>query len=535
MNRHQLVFKNKNAFSKKKNKNSHISSKKVFEELRQERSLQRTLNKIINNNSDLFADFLVSKDTFSSEIDLDILIKEQQTDVILSQFIEILKKNNNRLYKYTNDLDLQLHDLPPHQRRLIVKTKFEKNLLWYIFENRETNKEEYKLFVPPKLKRRILDHYHNISNIHNGELRMLLMIKRSFYWYKMHMDIKQYCRTCEICQMSGSKRKNKKAGRLQLFPAQHFNEMIAVDLVGPLPVTIRNNKYLVTIIDRFTRYCRMIPISDIQALTVCKAILNEWFYRLGIPKKLLSDRGSQFTGEVMQTISHILGFKKLFTTAYHPQCDGMIERLHRWLKSKLRITASVQELEFEKGIGNWDDFINVIEFHYNNTTNRMTGFAPYELVFAHDPTDLLAISLRLNRGLYDLKDPNTKIYLQNLKDLLACKTLKATKSSEKYDNIRKRYYDKSHKHVKFNVGDVVILFIGDKFVGNKKKLLNLYDGPYIIMEKMGDVNYKIARVSNKNDLLTVHVSKLEKFYTDPSYYENRKITIPIDAFEALEN
>ena len=443
-----------------------------------------------------------------------------------------MKKHNGRIDKYTNDINLALYDLPPRQRRLITRTKFEKNLLWYIFPNTQTDKEEYKLFVPSKLTRRVMDHYHNLSNIHNGELRMLLMIKRSFYWYKMHMDIKQYCRTCKTCQMSGSKRKNKKAGHLQLFPAQHFNEMIAVDLVGPLPVTIQNNKYLVTMIVRFTRYCRMIPVKDIRAITVCKAILNEWFYRLGIPKKLLSDRGSQFTGEVMQTIAHILGFKKLFTTAYHPQTDGMIERLHRWLKSKLRITASVQNLAFEDGIGNWDDFINVIEFHYNNTTNRMTGFAPYELVFAHDPTDLFAISLRLNRG---LKDPDTKIYHKNLKDLLANKTLSTKKAQESYDDIRKRYYDKKHKKVNFKIGEIVILYIGDKFIGNKKKLLNLYDGPFIVKEILGNVNYKIARLSNKNDLATVHVSKLEKFHTDPLYYENRKITIPVDAFDALNS
>lgn len=349
------------------------------------------------------------------------------------------------------------------------------------------------------------------------------------------MDIKQYCRTCHTCQMSGSKRKNKKAGHLQLFPARHFNEMIAVDLVGPLPVTIHNNKYLVTMIDRFTRYCRMIPVSNIRAITVCKAILNEWFYRLGIPRKLLSDRGSQFTGEVMQTISHILGFKKLFTTAYHPQTDGMIERLHRWLKSKLRITASVQNLEFENGIGNWDDFINVIEFHYNNTVNRMTGFAPYELVFGHDPTDLLAISLRLNRGLYDLKDPDTKTYLKNLKNLLDSKNLQAQACQKNYDEIRKRYYDKSHKKVSFNVGDIVILYIGDKFVGNKKKLLNLYDGPYRVTDKLGNVDYKIARLSDKTDLTNVHVSKLEKFHADPAYYEKRKISIPANAFADLSD
>ena len=505
----------------------------MLNEIDKENTLQKQFHKLVNHNLDIYEQFIVTQDTFNSEVDINILKDEQQNDPILKQFIEILVKHNGEVKKVTPDILRELHDLPPHRRKLISQMRLRKGLLWYLFLDTKQKKYNWKLVVPPALRKRILEHYHNLSNIHNGELRMTVMIKRTFYWYKMHADINLFCRTCKTCQMSGNKRKNKRAGLLKLFPARHFNEMVAVDLVGPLPVTISENRYLVTMIDRFTRYCRLIPVNNIKAITVVKAILNEWLYRLGIPKTLLSDRGSQFTGEVMTTISHILGFRKIFTTAYHPQTDGMIERLHRWLKSKLRITASVQNLNFEDGSGNWDDFISVIEFHYNNTKNRMTGFAPYELVFGTDPNDLLAISLKLNRASFDLKDKDTMSYLSKLKDLLENKTLAAHSHQENYDKIRKKYYDKSHKDVKFKLGDIVILYVGDKYIGNKKKLLNLYDGPFIIREKKGNLNYKISRVSNETDLAIVHVSKLEKFHEDPNFYVQRKINIPSDAHQHL--
>ena len=163
----------------------------------------------------------------------------------------------------------------------------------------------------------------------------------------------------------------------------------------------------------------------------------------------------------------------------------------------------------------------------------MTGFSPFELVFGTDPNDLLSIHLKLNRGLYDLKDPDTTKYLSNLKELLANKTLEAHHSQEKYDSVRKKYYDKSHKKVNFKIGDIVILYIGDKYVGNKKKLLNLYDGPFVIRDIKGKVNYKISRLSDESDLATVHISKLEKFHSDPEFYAKRNITIPATAYQDL--
>ena len=161
----------------------------------------------------------------------------------------------------------------------------------------------------------------------------------------------------------------------------------------------------------------------------------------------------------------------------------------------------------------------------------MTGFAPYELVFGTDPNDLLSISLKLNRAQFDLKDESYSKYLEKLRNLISNKTIAARNSQHQYDRVRKKYYDKSHGEVKFKVGDVVILYIGDKYIGNKKKLLNLYDGPFVIRDVKSNVNYKISRLSDETDLAVVHVSKLEKFHTDPSFYMNRKIQIPNNAHD----
>ena len=208
----------------------------------------------------------------------------------------------------------------------------------------------------------------------------------------------------------------------------------------------------------------------------------------------------------------------------------MIERLHRWLKSKLRATAIQQEENYEDGTGNWDDYIPIIEFHYNHTRNHMTGYSPFELVFGTDPFDPIAIKLRLNRGLLDIqvKNKDFKQYLMNLKELLNNKVLEANRRQDKYDSSRKSLYDRTHKTVTFNVNDLVMLYIGDRYTGNKKKLLSLYDGPFTVREVKNGVNYKISRTDDPDDIAVVHVSKLERYYETEEEYIKRGMNVPVN-------
>ena len=111
-------------------------------------------------------------------------------------------------------------------------------------------------------------------------------------------------------------------------------EHIHMDIVGPLPVS-RGYKYLLTIIDRTTRWPEVYPLRNISSETIVKSFIENYIPRFGIPLKITVDRGAQFTSCLFSDLSKILGIQKIHTSAYHPQSNGMIERFHRQLKTSI--------------------------------------------------------------------------------------------------------------------------------------------------------------------------------------------------------
>ena len=120
----------------------------------------------------------------------------------------------------------------------------------------------------------------------------------------------------------------------QFVPSTRRFDHIHVDIVGPLPPS-QNDRYLLTVVDRFTRWPEAIPLVDAQTTTCARALALHWIARFGVPAELTSDRGSQFTSELWTTLSQLNGRRLHRTTAYHPQSNGIVERFHRHLKYAL--------------------------------------------------------------------------------------------------------------------------------------------------------------------------------------------------------
>ncbi len=142
-----------------------------------------------------------------------------------------------------------------------------------------------------------------------------------------------WCRACIPCAQN-------KIGRHTRAPLREFRQadrfqQVHLDLVSPLP-ECKGFKYLLTVVDRFTRWLEAFPLADATSATCARAFIRGWISRFGVPEVVVSDRGTSFTSRMWDDLSNLLGFKPHFTTAFHPQSNGLVERFHRTMKQALR-------------------------------------------------------------------------------------------------------------------------------------------------------------------------------------------------------
>ena len=110
--------------------------------------------------------------------------------------------------------------------------------------------------------------------------------------------------------------------------------------MGPLSPS-RGFTYLLTVVDRFTRWPEAVPLVDISADTVTRAFVSQWIARFGVPSTITTDRGRQFESALWSRLMTLLGSHRIRTTAYHPSANGLVERFHRQLKASLRSHSSI--------------------------------------------------------------------------------------------------------------------------------------------------------------------------------------------------
>ena len=103
-------------------------------------------------------------------------------------------------------------------------------------------------------------------------------------------------------------------------------ERLAIDVLGPLPVSDAGNKYLLIAADYFTKWPEAYPLPNQETVTVVEVLVTEFVCRFGVPLELHSDQGRNFESAVFAKMCNLLGIEKTRTTPLHPQSDGMVER-----------------------------------------------------------------------------------------------------------------------------------------------------------------------------------------------------------------
>ena len=161
-------------------------------------------------------------------------------------------------------------------------------------------------------------------------------------------------------------------------------ERMAMDIIGPLPRSRSGCCYVLVMCDYATRYLEAIALKTIDAKIIAEELIKV-FARVGIPREILTDQGTNFTSQMLAEVYRLLHVKAICTTPYHQQTDGLVERFNQTLKEMLRKTA------YEEG-KDWDKLSPFVLFAYREVPQESTGYSPFELLYGREvwgPLDVI--------------------------------------------------------------------------------------------------------------------------------------------------
>ena len=232
-----------------------------------------------------------------------------------------------------------------------------------------------QLVVPKPHRETVMRLAHDsILGAHLGTRKTVLRVLSEFYWPGVQADTRRFCQSCDICQRTNSKGKTVRVPLQKMPLIDEPFQRVAVDLAGPIqPATTKGNGYILTLVDYATRFPEAVPLSNIETKRVAEALVDI-FCRVGVPREMLSDMGTQFTSGLMSEVSRLVSMKHLNMTPYHPICNGLVEKFNGTLKQMLRRLCHQKPKD-------WDKYINASLFAYREVPQESLGFSPFELVY----------------------------------------------------------------------------------------------------------------------------------------------------------
>jgi hypothetical protein len=235
-----------------------------------------------------------------------------------------------------------------------------------------------------ELKDKILCEAHKSAySIHLGESKMYHDLKATYWWYGMKRDVSEYVTLCDTCRRVKAEHQ-RPAGLLQPLQVPEWKwEEIAMDFIVGFPRTQSSYDSIWVIVDRLTKVAHFIPFKTTHSgLQLAELYMSRIVCLHGMPKKIVSDRGTQFTSKFWERLHETLDTQLHFSSAYHPQTNGQIKRVNQILEDMLRACA----LQYGRS---WDKSLSYAEFSYNNSYQESLKMALFEMLYGHRYRTLL--------------------------------------------------------------------------------------------------------------------------------------------------
>ena len=385
-------------------------------------------------------------------------IEEQRKDEKVAQIIEFLEEGK---LPYGED---RARTIALQQSSFAIV-----NQTLYFIDSKKRNHR--RIVAPTHLREQLLAKAHrSVMGGHFSGTRLYNTLAIHWWWDGMYVDAMKFSKNCPECTIATGGSKISRPP-LHPIPVQRPFQISGIDIME-LPKTSAGNKYVIVLQDFPTKWPMIYAAPDQKAQRIARLLAEEVVPFCGVPEGVLSDREANLLSHLVQDVCRPLGIKKLNTTAYHPQCDSMVERLNCTLKGMLCKHASQFGTQ-------WDTYLPGVLWAYRNTIHEATGEKPSFLLFGIDcrtPTEAALLPPS------PLEPVDVSDYCQQLVLSLTAAHQTAVDCVKKAQQKYKKFYDRKASSRPYQIGDwVLVRFLAEES-GKNRKLLQPWHGPYRITE-----------------------------------------------------
>nr|CAI5867607.1 unnamed protein product [Callosobruchus analis] len=392
------------------------------------------------------------------EAGLKSIKKDQESDVWIRSKIDVLRKQAEAGATFEPS---------------VVEMKI---IEWYslyegvLFRKGDTSDRGHKLCVPKNQVEELIQQQHAEIG-HFGVKKTALFIKGSFYWPKMMKNIRRIVLSCELCQKS--KVAKRTVGSVNTIVVDKPGRLVFLDLMGPLPRSVAGVVYLLAVVDGFTRYVLLYGLKKANARSVINRLKNDYFVKMGIPERILTDNATIFHAKLWKRELEGLSIKVSHTSVYFPE-GNITERVNREIGRMLRAFC------YEKHT-KWAQYLGQIESCLNEVVHESTGFSPKFLHFG----------IQTNSRICEfINPPPNSDARQELTSMWVLAHKKLMTKAE-----RKRTKRQGGLEVVFKEGDAVLVrqhplsSAEDSII---KKFWLLYEGPFWVSKVINPNCYEVT-------------------------------------------
>ena len=350
-------------------------------------------------------------------------------------------------------------------------------------------------FVPKgEIRLNIMKIYHDSpgNGAHFGRDRTETKIKQRYFWPSMYQDIKNHVQSCIPCAQHNPRR-CKPPGELKpIKPPSGVWQLLSMDFHGPIqPITNRGNRYIIAITDVLSKFVVTRAVRDCTGDTAARFLKEDVICKYGTPKCILTDNGTHFTSAMMNSLLKELGVTHLYSTPYHPQTNGQIERYNSTMDAKIATLANARKTD-------WDEKLPFVTFNYNTTIHATTKQIPFEMLFGRQPI----LPFDHHDAMVTLEQDTE--HVRKLKEHLTSLTDHATSSILKNQQQYKNRYDQHRSNPLYQLGDLVLI----KTMNSRRKFDVRHEGPFRIIRKLTSKTYVVQHVKQSTIIKQVTVDSI---------------------------